>query len=232
MRKIRQIFSFLISGCNRRINGFLKSGILIVFLLGLCTVASSKQPGEVNSDVAKQEIVSESEKKVLFIIAPTDFADAEYLYPREILEEEGINVSVASRSLDEARGMYGARVDPDLLLSEVKVDEYDGIIFIGGIGVRLYWNDEEALRICQEAVGEGKILAAICMAPVVLAYAEVLEGVKATVWSYEKDRLVEKGAIYTGTRIEVDGKIITGNGPWAARDFGNEILEALKENLE
>ena len=158
--------------------------------------------------------------------------DEEYLYPREILEEEGINVSVASRSLGEACGMLGARIEPDLLLSEAKVDEYDGIIFIGGIGARLYWNDEQALRICQEAISEGKILAAICIAPVILAYAEVLEGVKATVWPSEKNRLVERGAIYTGRKIEFDGEIITANGPNAVLDFGNKIPEALKENLE
>lgn len=217
---------------NWRIDGFLKSGILVVFLLGLYSLASCKQTVEISSEVAKQEIVSQSEKKVLFIIAPANFRDEEYLYPREILEGEGVNVSVASRSLDEVWGMLGARVEPDLLLSEVKVDEYDGIVFIGGIGAKLYWNDEQALRICQEAISEGKILAAICIAPVTLACAEVLEGVKATVWPSEKDRLVEKGAIYTGREIEVDGKIITANGPNAARDFGNKILEALKENLE
>ena len=215
-----------------KIAGFLKSGILIVFLLGLYSLASCKQTVGVSSDVAKQEMVSQSEKKVLFIIAPDNFRDEEYLYPREILEEEGVNVSVASKSLDEAYGMLGARVEPDLLLSEVKVDEYDGIVFIGGIGAKLYWNDEQALRICREAVSEGKILAAICIAPVTLACAEVLEGMKATVWPSEKDRLVERGAIYTGREVEVDGKIITANGPKAARDFVNKILEALKENLE
>jgi len=217
---------------NWKINVFLKSGVLIVFLFGLYSSASCKQTVEVSSDVAKQEMVSELEKKVLFIIAPADFRDEEYLYPREILEEEGINVSVASKSLDEAYGMLGARVEPDLLLSEVEVDEYDGIVFIGGIGAKLYWNDGEALRICQEAVSEGKILAAICIAPVILAYAGVLEGVKATVWPSEKDRLVKSGAIYTGRKVEVDGKIITANGPNAASDFGNKILEILRENLE
>ena len=217
---------------NWRNNGFLKSGILLLFLLGLYSLVSCKQAVEVSSDVAKQEEVSESEKKVLFIIAPVNFRDEEYLYPREILEQEGIKVSVASKSLDEARGMLGARVEPDLLLSEVKVEEYDAIVFVGGIGAKVYWNDEEALRICQEAVSEGKILAAICIAPVTLAHAEVLEGVKATVWPSEKDQLVEKGAVYTGREVEVDGKVITGNGPDAARDFGNKILEALKEDLE
>jgi protease I len=217
---------------NWKIALFLKSGILIFFLFGIYSLASCREIVEVNSDVAKQENVSEREKKVLFIIAPNDFRDEEYLYPREILEEEGVNARVASKSMDEACGMLGAVVEPDLLLSEVEVSEYDGIVFIGGIGARLYWNDEDALGICREAVDEGKILSAICIAPVILANAGVLEGVKATVWPSEKDRLVKRGAIYTGKKVEVDGKIITANGPNSARDFGKKILEILRENLE
>jgi protease I len=214
---------------NLIINALLKFSILTVFVFGLYSLASCKQTVEVSSDVAKYEKVSGLEKKVLFVIAPANFRDEEYLYPREILEKEGANVSVASANLHGAYGMLGARVQPDLLLSKVKVDEYDGIVFIGGIGAELYWNDEQALRICQEAVKEGKILAAICIAPVILANAGVLEGVKATVLSSEKNRLIERGAIYTGRKIQVDGKIITANGPNAARDFGNSILEALKK---
>jgi protease I len=217
---------------NWKINLFLKSGVLIVFLFGIYSLANCKQMDEVSSDAAKQEKVSALGKKVLFIIAPNDFRDEEYLYPREILEEEKINVSVASKSMDEACGMPGARVEPDLLLSEVEVDEYDGIVFIGGIGAKSYWNDKDALRICKEAVSEGKILAAICIAPIILAYAGVLEGVKATVLPSEKDRLVKSGAIYTGGKVKVDGKIITANGPNAAGDFGKKILEILRENPE
>jgi len=32
--------------------------------------------------------------------------------------------------------------------------------------------------------------------------------------------------------IEADRKFIIGNGPEAAGDFGNKVLEAIKENLE
>ena len=43
---------------------------------------------------------------------------------------------MVSTSKEEARGMLGAKVKPDLLLSELKVDEYAAIVFVGGDGLK------------------------------------------------------------------------------------------------
>ena len=170
------------------------------------------------------------EKKVLMIIAERNFRDEELLKPRKILEDRGVKVIVASTSLHQARGMLGATVKPDILLSSVKVQDYDVITFVGGSGASQYWNDPLAHSIAQEAVQKGKILCAICIAPVTLANAGVLSGKKATVFSSEISKLEAKGAIYTGKPVQVEGKIITGEGPQAAEQFGEAIVKAL-ENL-
>jgi len=39
--------------------------------------------------------------------------------------------------------------------------------------------------------------------------------------------LQNNGAIYEDKRVVVEGKIITGNGPGAAEEFGQAIVEAL-----
>ncbi|MFQ5835431.1 MAG: DJ-1/PfpI family protein, partial [bacterium] len=80
-------------------------------------------------------------KKVLIIIAERNFRDEELLKPRKILEDRGVKVTVASTSLQDARGMLGATVKPDILLSSVKVQDYDVITFVGGSGASQYWND-------------------------------------------------------------------------------------------
>jgi len=86
--------------------------------------------------------------------------------------------------------------------------------------------------VAQETVSQNRVLASICISPVILAKAGVLEGRKATVWSSVMDRssvriLKDNGTIYQDEDVVVDGKIITGNGPAAAKEFGQAIVEAL-----
>jgi protease I len=166
-------------------------------------------------------------KKVVFIVGHRSFRDEELLKPRQILEEAGVQATVASSALTPATGMLGAVVKPDLLVRDVKPADYDAVIYVGGVGAEEYWNDKQAQEIARETVAKGKLLAAICLAPVTLANAGVLNGKRATVWHSEGDRLKEKGAQYTGNDVEVEGKLITGNGPEAAEEFGRALLKAL-----
>lgn len=167
------------------------------------------------------------EKKAVMIIAHRNFRDEELQKPKAILEKEGVRVIIASSSKDTATGMLGATAEPDILISEIEAEDYDAIIFVGGSGASYYWNDPTAHKIAQEAVKQGKTLAAICIAPVTLANAGVLKGKRATVWPSEQDKLKEKGALYTGAQVEVDDNIITAAGPKQAEEFGEAIAKAL-----
>jgi protease I len=168
-------------------------------------------------------------KSILMIIAHQDFRDEEYAEPRQIFEARGAAVTVASSSLEVAKGALSAQVKPDLLLEDVAVGDYDAIVFVGGPGAQEYWNDSVAHAVAQEAVAQGKVLAAICIAPATLAKAGVLQGKKATVFSSEREALKAGGANYTGASVERDGLIITADGPKAAAEFAEEIAKALGE---
>lgn len=169
-------------------------------------------------------------KKVVMIIAPNNFRDEEYSIPREILEGQGAKIVVASSQLETATGMLGLKVKPDIKLSDIKVENFDAIIFVGGLGARdYYWDNETALALAKEAYTKGKILGAICLAPVILAKAGVLKDKKATVWSSEGVKLRAVGCQVVGDAdVVVDGKIVTAKGPQAAKKFGESILELLK----
>ncbi|MHC4805772.1 MAG: DJ-1/PfpI family protein, partial [Planctomycetota bacterium] len=97
----------------------------------------------------------------------------------------------------------------------------------GGPGATEYFKNPVALNIAREAAGKGKILAAICIAPTVLANAGVLTGVRATAFLSERRRLLQAGAVYTGVPVERDRFIITGSGPAASFQFGRVIADAL-----
>ena len=186
--------------------------------------------------LTKKEEISMPEnlvgKKIAMIIAFRDFRDAEYFVPKEILEKAGIEVKTASNKKGIAIGADGGDVKVDLLVSEINPAEFAAVVFIGGSGCLENLDNESSYRVAQETVSQNRVLASICISPVILAKAGVLEGKKATVWSSVMDRspikiLQNNGAIYEDKRVVVEGKIITGNGPEAAEEFGKAIVEAL-----
>ncbi|MBU0457775.1 MAG: DJ-1/PfpI family protein [Nanoarchaeota archaeon] len=169
--------------------------------------------------------------KALFIIAQEGYQDIEYKTPKKILEENGIEVITASKKTGTCKGALGGSTEATISINDVDVYDYDAIVFIGGPGARDYQHDVKAHLTAQEAINRDKILAAICIAPIILAYADVLEGKKATIWNNDgkQQEILEKnGATYTGEDVTTDGKIITANGPRAAEKFGNKIVELLK----
>jgi protease I len=171
-------------------------------------------------------------KKILMIIASQNFRDEELFKPRELFIKEGMEVILASSSLEISRGMLGGTAKPDILIGEVKVEDFEAIIFVGGIGASEYWNNSITHKIAKEAVSLNKLICAICIAPVTLANAGILDEKKATVFRSEVKSIKRKGAIYTGKAVEVDVNIITAEGPQAATEFGQTIINVLSEKIE
>ena len=205
--------------------------VTVIILLGSLFVGcKEKQEGmEIATDEAAEEEASLAGKRVVMIIAPENFRDEELIEPQEVLYDRGAEVKVACKSLETAKGMLGAQVKPDLLISDIKVEDWDAIVLIGGTGSSVYWEDSTVHALLNRAVEQDKIVGAICIAPVTLANAGILSGKKATVYDSEKQKLVDKGAEYTGKGVERDGNVITANGPPAAKGFGEAIAGAVAE---
>ncbi|MDI6902929.1 MAG: DJ-1/PfpI family protein [Methanocellales archaeon] len=166
-------------------------------------------------------------KSVLMVIAPENFRDEELSYPKRIFEDAGARVVIASKITAPAKGMLGMETTPDISLDQVVVDDYGAIIFVGGSGARTYFDDSRVHSIAKEAYEQGKIVAAICIAPVILANADILDGKNATVFSSEISSLELRGAHYTGESVTQDGNIVTANGPAASKQFAEKIAEML-----
>lgn len=162
------------------------------------------------------------------IIAPSNFRDEEFQEPKTIFEVAGAQVIVASKGVSEAKGMLGAKTKVDIGLSGAKARDYEAVVFIGGSGSSVYFNDAAALNLAKEAVNQDKVVGAICIAPSILANAGLLDGRKATAFLSEVDNLKAKGAIFVSQPVVQDGKIVTASGPKAAQTFGETIAEMLK----
>ena len=166
-------------------------------------------------------------KKIVMIIASVNFRDEELSVPKSVFEESGATVHVASTSLEEAKGKLGMTLTPDMLVRDIRVDNYDAVVFVGGTGAECYFDSGIAHDIAKETCLRNKLLCAICAGPVILANAGVLDGKKATAWLSFEGELKQKGAVYTGEPVQVDGNIVTANGPQSAERFARAILKLL-----
>jgi protease I len=165
--------------------------------------------------------------KILMIVAPEGFRDEECFEPKKAFEAKDVKVDIASKNAKEAKGKLGGKIKVNIDIADVEIAGYDAVVFVGGPGASEYFEDETALAIAKEADEQGKVVAAICIAPSILANAGILKGRKATVYLSEEENLKSKGANYTGEAVTVDGRIITANGPDAAADFAAEILNSI-----
>lgn len=170
-------------------------------------------------------------RTALLIIAKQGFQDVELNGTRDGLTAAGFDVILASTEEGTCIGKFGAKETATVALKDVDVNDYDRIAFIGGPGASNLWQNADAKRIAQDTVKAKKPLGAICIAPKILAAAEVLAGKKATVWNEDGDQagfLAMHDVEYTGDNVTVDGRIITANGPGAALEFGRTFasLEA------
>jgi len=168
-------------------------------------------------------------KKALLIVAKADFEDVEYTTPRKIFDAAGLVCTVASTKTGTLKGRKGARVQSDLELQDVNVADYDAVVIIGGSGIIKLWKNEDANRIAREAADQGKIVAAICAGPGILANADVLNGKKGTAHpnSGAKPVMEKHGCTYSLDPVVVDGNVITANGPDAAKPFAEAVVAAL-----
>ena len=164
-------------------------------------------------------------KRAALIIESVNFRDDELFATRRVLEAAQIQTVVASTRTGIIRGALGGIVDAQILVSQLRVDDYDAIIFISGPGE--YVANPVALDIARETVRKGKVLGAIGVAPTILASAGVLTGIRATAYLTEQGRLQQAGAFYTGLPVEREGLRITATGPTASIQFGRAIADAL-----
>lgn len=175
-----------------------------------------------------------AEINVLFMVPAKDFRDEEYSEPRKILEEAGFNIKVASSTVRNIRGRFGLEITPEIQLEDIKHEEFDALVLVGGPGAQEYFRNLLAHQIVNNFNNAGKIVAAICIAPSTLANAGVLKGKKATAYATELMTLKNQGAIVSlkAVPVEVSGNVVTANGPDASKEFGEAILKLLKEKAE
>ncbi|MFA6332609.1 MAG: DJ-1/PfpI family protein [Methanoregula sp.] len=168
--------------------------------------------------------------KALIAISPEKFRDEELAEPVAALTKAGIAFDIASTRRGACTGMLGAKATATLSFEEVDPKSYDAIIIIGGSGTPVHLWDDELLPILVKYIRDsGKVVAAICLGPIVLARAGILKGKKAT-YSENPTAFREMkagGAILVNQPVVVDSRIITANGPSASKAFAEAVIKTM-----
>ena len=165
--------------------------------------------------------------KNLYIQLAEGFEETEAVTIIDVLRRAELNViSVSITGNRMVKGSHNIEIKADILFEEVDFTTGEMIILPGGMPGSKNLNEHEGLKKqIVEYQKNGKYLAAICAAPIVLGNIGVLKGKRAVCYpGYE--------AHLTGARINtvpyvVDKNVITGRGVGAALVFSLEIVRIL-----
>ncbi len=167
-------------------------------------------------------------KSVLFVLAGRNFQDREYRVTRLALEAWGADVRVAGPARDECVSAEGVRVRPDMTVRSALDASFDAVVFIGGEGARALLACAPCQALARDAYERKKVVAAICIAPSILANAHLLAKRHAVAWHTELSNLRKHGARVVARPVVRDGHVVTAAGPRDAETFADAIRAALR----
>ena len=164
--------------------------------------------------------------KALILVAD-GFEDLELFCPWYRLQEEGVEVTLASPTGHDVTGKHGYRVETDMPIREVNPAEYDLLVIPGGAAPQVLRLREEAVDIARTFADEDRPIAAICHGPQLLISAGVLNGRTVTCAPSIRDDVRAAGANYRDEAVVVDGSLLTSRGPDDLPQFCHQLVTLL-----
>lgn len=166
---------------------------------------------------------------MVYLFLTEGFEEIEALTVVDLLRRAQIEITTVSiTGAKKVTGSHEISVEADAVFKDINYNEAEMLVLPGGMpGTRHLLEHKELVQLLKEFHGQNKDIAAICAAPSVLGVNGLLKGKKATCYPGFEDKLIE--AVYTGSKIEEDGNIITSKGMGTAIDFSLKIIERLKD---
>ncbi|WP_343674499.1 type 1 glutamine amidotransferase domain-containing protein [Chitinophaga sp.] len=182
--------------------------------------------------------------KKIAVLAADGFEEIELLGPVWYFRQLGAQVDIVAPKYNPAPERYGLMypemskthimaiqylqpvgwIKFDRTADKIKVSDYDAVFIPGGA-----WNpdnlryDKDVIKFLQDFNKSGKLIAAICHAPVVLASADILKGKKLTgYWNIQVD-LKNAGGTVLEQPVVVDGNLITSRHPIDVAEFSRAV---------
>ncbi|HEY9804824.1 MAG TPA: DJ-1/PfpI/YhbO family deglycase/protease [Leptolyngbyaceae cyanobacterium] len=170
-----------------------------------------------------------SSKKKVAILIEQAVEDAEFTVPCNGLKQAGFELVVlGSRMNEKYKGKRGRlSVQADGTTTEAIASEFDAVIIPGGMAPDRMRRNINTVRFVQEAMQQGKLVAAVCHGPQVLIEGDLLKGKRATGFIAISKDMINAGAHYLDEALVVDGNLITSREPGDLAIFTTAILSRL-----
>nr|MCR5431837.1 DJ-1/PfpI family protein [Lachnospiraceae bacterium] len=159
----------------------------------------------------------------VYMLLCDGFEESEAIVTADILARGGIGIKfVSPYGKYKAVGSHGFVMETNDRFAgpddyDHRFDDADAVILPGGkIGTDNLKKSMAVRTMVREYSDSGKVVAAICAAPLVLGYAGLLSGKKYTCYPGVEANI--KNAEYTSAPCEVDGNIVTGKSMGCATE--------------
>ncbi|MGB3759520.1 MAG: DJ-1/PfpI/YhbO family deglycase/protease [Rivularia sp. (in: cyanobacteria)] len=172
---------------------------------------------------------SNSAKKKVAILIENGVEDSEFQLPYKALKQAGMEVSVLGSRMNEAyKGKKGkVSQEADGTTTEAMASDFDAVVIPGGMAPDKMRRNPNTVRFVQEAMSQGKVVAAVCHGPQLLIEGDLLKGKTATGFSAVRKDMINAGANYEDKPLVVDGNLITSRQPGDLPIFCTAILSRL-----
>jgi 4-methyl-5(b-hydroxyethyl)-thiazole monophosphate biosynthesis len=163
--------------------------------------------------------------KTIAVHLATGFEEIEAITIIDILRRAGLNVIMISVTGESVvKGAHQIPVTADKLFADVDYESVDMIVLPGGTEGAENLDRHEGLKSqILKFHHAGKLIGAICAAPMVLGHLGLLEDKTVVCYPGYENEL--KGAHVDYVPAVTDGNLVTGRGIGAALNFSLEIVK-------
>ena len=167
--------------------------------------------------------------KRVAILIETGVEDSEFQVPYKALKMAGFDVVVLGSRMNSTYVGKNGKVSqkPDATTTESRPEEFDAVIIPGGMAPDTMRTNPNTVKFVQDAMAQGKLIAAVCHGPQVLIEGDLLKGKNATGYRAIRKDIINAGANYIDEPLVVDGNLITSRRPGDLAIFTTAILSRL-----
>jgi protease I len=161
------------------------------------------------------------------ILAADGFEDLQLFCPWYRLQEEGLQITVASPGGQPITGLHGYVIESDMPIREANPAEYDLLLIPGGQSPEKLRLREEAVGIARTFMEEDRRVATVGHGPQLLISAGALNTRRATCAPGIRDDLRAAGAEYRDEGVVTDGNLMSCRGIDDLPSFCHQLLMVL-----